>query len=246
MKHLVEGARHLGLALSDRQLSLFQAFYEILVEWNQLFNLTAITEYEQVQIRHFLDSLSCLVALRQQKYSKNDIPLSCIDIGSGAGFPGIPIKIYCPQIKIALLEATGKKVDFLKHVVSQLKLTDVTPLKGRAEEIAQVPEHREQYDVVLARAVAPLPVLAEYLLPFCRPGGIVIAQKGPSAQEETQAAEYAIAILGGRLKMVLPIELLGLAETRNLVLIEKSARTPAEYPRRPGIPLKRPLKRNPS
>jgi 16S rRNA (guanine527-N7)-methyltransferase len=243
MKQLAEGVRHLGLTLSDRQLSLFQTFYEILVDWNQQFNLTAITEYEQVQIRHFLDSLSCLVALRHQKYNKKDIPLSCIDIGSGAGFPGIPIKIYCPQIKLVLLEATGKKVNFLEHLITQLELNDIIPLRGRAEEVAQTPQHREQYDVVLARAVAPLPVLAEYLLPFCRPGGIVIAQKGASAQEETQAAEYAIAVLGGQLKTVLPIELLGLAEIRNLVLIEKSARTPAEYPRRPGIPSKRPLKR---
>ncbi|MBN1580053.1 MAG: 16S rRNA (guanine(527)-N(7))-methyltransferase RsmG [Anaerolineae bacterium] len=245
MKQLAEGARHLGLTMSDKQLNSFQTFYEILVQWNQQFNLTAITEYDQVQIRHFLDSLSCLVALRHQRYSKNDVPLSCIDIGSGAGFPGIPIKIYCPQIKIVLLEATSKKVDFLRHVITQLGLTEITPLKGRAEEVAQTSQHREQYDVVLARAVAPLPVLAEYLLPFCRPGGIVIAQKGASAQEETQAAEYAIAVLGGKLKTVLPIELLGLAETRNLVLIEKSARTPAKYPRRPGIPSKRPLKRTP-
>jgi 16S rRNA (guanine527-N7)-methyltransferase len=243
MKQLAEGARHLGLALSDKQLSSFQIFYETLVEWNQKFNLTAITEYDQVQIRHFLDSLSCLVAFKHQRYRKNDTPLSCIDIGSGAGFPGIPIKIYCPQIKITLLEATGKKVDFLEHVITQLGLDNITPLKGRAEEMAQNTHHREQYDVVLARAVAPLPVLAEYLLPFCRPGGIVIAQKGASAQEETQAAEYAIAVLGGQLKTVLQIELLGLAETRNLVLIEKSARTPSKYPRRPGIPSKRPLKR---
>ncbi len=242
MKQLVDGAQQLGLTLSERQRRAFQAYYETLVEWNQKFNLTAIIEYEQVQIRHFLDSLSCLLAFKYQRYDQADIPLSCIDVGSGAGFPGIPTKIYCPQIKMVLLEATGKKVEFLNHITTQLGLDEITPLKGRAEELGQTPAHREQYDVVLARAVAQLPILVEYLLPLCRPRGVVIAQKGASAQEELQAAEYAISVLGGRIKKVISVELLGLAEQRNLVLIEKIARTPAQYPRRPGIPSKRPLR----
>jgi 16S rRNA (guanine527-N7)-methyltransferase len=241
MEQLVAGALSLGLDISDKQLSTFQDFYEDLVEWNQRFNLTAITEYEQVQIRHFLDSLSCLLAFKQWAYDRTGSPLSCIDVGSGAGFPGLPLKIYCPQINMVLLEATGKKVTFLNHVIAHLGLKTVTPLRGRAEEVAQDPAHRERYDLVFARAVATLPILAEYTLPFCRLGALVVAQKGASAQEETQAAGHAISILGGELKKVIPIELLGLAETRNLVVISKVARTPPQYPRRPGMPAKRPL-----
>jgi 16S rRNA (guanine527-N7)-methyltransferase len=240
MERLEIGARSFGLTLTDRHLSMFQVLYQELVDWNQRFNLTAITEYEQVQIRHFLDSLSCLLPLRGQAGRAS--PLRCIDVGSGAGFPGLPLKIYCPRMHMVLLEATGKKVDFLSHVSARLGLSDVLTLKGRAEEVAHDSAHREEYDVVVARAVADLPVLAEYTLPFCALGGLVIAQKGASAQEEAQAAEYAISVLGGRMQQVVPVELLGLAEPRYLVVIEKVARTPAQYPRRPGMPAKRPLR----
>jgi 16S rRNA (guanine527-N7)-methyltransferase len=142
---------------------------------------------------------------------------------------------------MTLLEATGKKVDFLDHVIDHLGLLDIHAVKGRAEEVAHDTTFREQHDLVFARAVAELPVLAEYTLPFCRLGGLVIAQKGRSAQEEAQSAEYAISILGGQVQRVMPVELQGLAETRNLVVIEKVARTPIKYPRRPGMPAKRPL-----
>ncbi|MBN1933692.1 MAG: 16S rRNA (guanine(527)-N(7))-methyltransferase RsmG [Anaerolineae bacterium] len=243
MERLVEGTKHLGLALTQSQIGKFQDLYEILVEWNTRLNLTAITEYEQIQIRHFLDSLSCVLALKHQQYERNDVPLSCIDVGSGAGFPGLALKIYCPQIEMTLLEATGKKVDFIEFAIQHLGLKRIKAIKGRAEEVGQIPDHRERYDVVLARAVAELPVLAEYLLPLCRLGGLIVAQKGASAQEEIQTADYAISVLGGRLKKIMSIELLGLAEVRNLVLIEKVARTPDKYPRRPGMPAKRPLKR---
>ncbi len=239
MERLATGARSFGLTLTDKHLGMFQVLYQELVDWNERFNLTAITEYEQVQIRHFLDSLSCLLPLRGQ--SGKGAPLRCIDVGSGAGFPGLPLKIYCPRMHMVLLEATGKKVDFLVHVAARLGLSDVLALKGRAEEVAHDPAHREQYDLAVARAVAELSVLAEYTLPFCALGGLVIAQKGASAQEEAQAAEYAISLLGGRMQQVIPVELLGLAEPRYLVVIEKVARTPAQYPRRPGMPAKRPL-----
>lgn len=244
MERLVEGTRQLGLNLTRVQIEKFEDLYKILVEWNERFNLTAITEYEQVQIRHFLDSLSCVLAFKQQNFQPGDGPLACIDVGSGAGFPGLALKIYCPQIEMTLLEATGKKVEFAGFAIQHLGLKRIQAIKGRAEELGQALEHRECYDVVLARAVAELPVLVEYLLPLCRPGGLVIAQKGASAQEESQMAEYAISVLGGRLKKIVPIELSGLAETRNLVLIDKVARTPDKYPRRPGIPGKRPLKQH--
>lgn len=241
MDILIQGARQLGLVLNRAQVEAFDRLYRLLVEWNERFNLTAITEYDQVQIRHFLDSLSCVPMLRG--LARPERPLTCIDVGSGAGFPGLPIKIYCPQIDMTLLEATGKKVEFIEFAVQQLGLKRARAIKGRAEELGQMPEHRERYDVVVARAVAELPVLVEYLLPLCRLGGLVIAFKGASAQEEVQAAGYAISLLGGQLKKVVPVELLGLAETRNLVLIDKVARTPDTYPRRPGMPAKRPLRR---
>ncbi len=241
MERLQVGARHLGLPLSDRQLATFRLFYQELVEWNRRFNLTAITGYEQVQVRHFLDSLSCILAFRDRVRARRGT-LRCMDVGSGAGFPGIPIKIYCPALQVVLLEATRKKVGFLEHVVARLGLKGVRPLWGRAEQVAHLSEHREQYDLVVARAVAGLDVLAEYTLPFCRLGGLVVAQKAATAHEEIQVAGHALSVLGGRLLRVIPVELVGLAEVRNLVVIEKVARTPTRYPRRPGVPARRPLR----
>jgi 16S rRNA (guanine527-N7)-methyltransferase len=243
MDKLVAGARGLGLSLTDKQIAAFEVLYKELVSWNAKFNLTAITDYEQAQIRHFVDSLSCLMAIRKPVHPPPGRALRCIDVGSGAGFPGIPLKIYCPQIQMVLLEATGKKVTFMEHVIDTLGLQEIAALKGRAEETAQEPLHREQYDVVFARAVADLAVLAEYTIPFCALGGVVVAQKGASAAEEIQRAEHAISILGGQVQRVIGIELVGLAEARNLVVIEKVARTPVKYPRRPGMPAKRPLQR---
>ena len=243
MEHLVRGARSLGLNLTERQLDQFRILYRELVSWNERFNLTAITEYEQVQIRHLTDSLSCLVALQKGgPEGKALAPLRAIDVGSGAGFPGLPVKIVCPRMAMVLLEATAKKVRFIEHVVERMGLEDVRPLWGRAEEVAHDPAHRESYDLVLARAVAELPVLVEYTLPFCRLGGLVVAQKGASAQEEVHAAAYALPLLGGQLQQVILIELPGLAEARHLVVIKKVARTPDAYPRRTGVPAKRPLR----
>jgi 16S rRNA (guanine527-N7)-methyltransferase len=244
MDRLKSGAQSLGLSLTDQQLATFQVYYQELVGWNKKFNLTAITEYDQVQVRHFVDSLSCLLALPRPLSGRDGSPLRCIDVGSGAGFPGVPLKIYCSRLKLVLLEATAKKVGFLEHVVAHLGLEDVQPLWGRAEEVGRDVEHREAYDLVVARAVAELPVLAEYTLPLCRPGGCVVAQKGSSALEEAHSAAYALSLLGGRLRKVIPVELQGLAESRHLVLIDKVARTPDRYPRRPGIPAKRPLKKD--
>ena len=243
MDRLKSGAQSLGLTLTDQQLATFQVYYQELVGWNKKFNLTAITEYNQVQVRHFVDSLSCLLAMPRPLSGSDGGPPRCIDVGSGAGFPGLPLKIYCPHLVWVLLEATAKKVGFLEHVVAHLGLEDVHPLWGRAEEVAHDPEHREAYDLVVARAVADLPVLAEYTLPLCRPGGRVVAQKGISAQEEAQSAAHALSLLGGRLRKVIPVELQSLAESRHLVVIDKVARTPERYPRRAGIPSKRPLKR---
>jgi 16S rRNA (guanine527-N7)-methyltransferase len=240
MQRLVDGARALGLSLSADQLAAFQIYYEELVAWNQKFNLTAITDYEQVQIRHFLDSLSCLLA-KEVRAALGRPGSRTIDVGSGAGFPGVPLKLVWPHCRFTLLETTGKKVTFLEHLIDRLALPAVTPVKARAEELAHDPSHREQYDLVLSRAVAELPVVGEYSLPFCRVGGWVIVQKGEAGAAEAWAAEKALSLLGGELRRIVPVELPGLPEDRSLVVVEKVHPTPATYPRRPGIPSKRPL-----
>lgn len=242
MQRLIEGARTLGIALTPKQQAAFQCYYEELVAWNQKFNLTAITEYEQVQIRHFLDSLSCLLA-EETRLALNRPDARVIDVGSGAGLPGIPLKLVCPGTHMTLLEATGKKVAFLQHVVERLGLHRIEAIKARAEELAHEAAHRQQYDLVLARAVADLPVVVEYTLPFCKIGGWVIAQKGEAGAAEAWSAESSIHVLGGELRQVMPVELAGLPEDRSLVIIEKTSPTPGAYPRRPGVPRKRPLGR---
>ena len=241
MQRLIDGAQALGLHLTEAQQTSFQLYYEELVAWNEKFNLTAITEYEQVQIRHFLDALSCLQADETRVALSRPNP-RVIDVGAGAGFPGIPLKLVCPGIQLTLVESTGKKVTFLEHIVSKLNLRHVTPIQARAEELAHTPDHREQYDLALARAVAELPVLVEYTLPFCKLGGWVIAQKGESGAAEAWNAERSISLLGGELRQVMALELSGLPEDRSLVVIEKVSPTPDKYPRRTGIPSKRPIK----
>lgn len=238
MERLIRGAQELGVPLKESHLALFQTYYEELVAWNQRFNLTAITDYEGVQVRHFLDSLSCLLALPRAELQAG---ARVIDVGTGAGFPGVPLKIVCPGMRLTLLEATRKKVIFLEHLVHRLGLRNVEVLQVRAEELGQRTGHRERYDWALARAVAEMPTLVEYLLPLVRVGGAALAQKGEGGPAEVHPAERAICVLGGRLRKLVPVDLHGLAETRYLVLVDKVAPTPARYPRRPGVPAKRPL-----
>lgn len=238
MEKLIRGAQELGIALNKDHLSLFQTYYEELVEWNRRFNLTAITDYEGVQVRHFLDSLSCLLALPRAKLQAG---ARVIDVGTGAGFPGLPLKILCPGMRLTLLEAAQKKTVFLEHLIGRLGLREVEVVHGRAEELGASPRYRERYDWALARAVAEMPTLAEYLLPLVRVGGAALAQKGEGGPAEVHAAEEAIRILGGRVQRLVPVTLHGLAETRYLVVVDKVAATPERYPRRPGIPGKRPL-----
>ena len=247
MRLLAESARLIGLQLNDEHLGAFETYYRELVAWNKRFNLTAITDYDQVQVKHFLDSLTCLLAVRSPQ-SAVQVPAvdlgsstRVIDIGAGAGFPGLPLKIVYPDLRLTLLEATGKKVGFLEYVVSCLGLDGVEVIKGRAEEWGRHAAYRERYDLVLARAVARLPVLVEYALPFCRRGGLLVAHKGVDADAEAKMAEVAIATLGGDLRRIVHLELPHLAEVRSLVVIEKIAPTPEEYPRRPGIPSNRPI-----
>ncbi|MCC7352758.1 MAG: 16S rRNA (guanine(527)-N(7))-methyltransferase RsmG [Anaerolineae bacterium] len=251
MRRLADGARQIGLPLSPAVLRAFQTYRDELLEWNQRFNLTAVRDAEQVEIRHFLDSLTCLLALREIDGEQRDatafslLPgaaISALDVGSGAGFPGLPLKIVWPALRLTLLEATGKKAHFLEHIAARLGLTGVTIVNGRAEEVAHDPAHREAYDLVLARAVAELPELLEYTLPFARRGGWVLAPKGSAAHAEALAAETAMRRLGGHLHRLLSVEIPGLAETRCIVIVEKVAATPPEFPRRPGVPHKYPLR----
>jgi 16S rRNA (guanine527-N7)-methyltransferase len=194
------------------------------------------TDYEEVQVKHFLESLSCLQVLTPVAPQTR-----CIDIGAGAGFPSLPLKIVRPQMRLTLLEATGKKVLFLEHIVGELGLQEVEIIKGRAEALARQPAHREGYEVALARAVAQLPVLLEYALPLLAIGGIFVAQKGAEIENEAEAARSAMKILGGRMKEMKAVRLPGLEAPRHLAVAEKVAPTPQKYPRRTGIPAKRPL-----
>jgi 16S rRNA (guanine527-N7)-methyltransferase len=245
MERLVSGAQQLGLSLQPGQVTAFQKYTDELLEWNRRFNLTAVTEPEQVEVRHFLDSLSLLPALA----ALDGISLTALlnrsprtaDVGAGAGFPGLALRIAWPRLHLSLIEATGKKVRFMEHVASLLSLTEVQLMQGRAEELALREPYRASYDLVLARAVAPLPTLVEYLLPLARRGGRVVAYKGSAAHEEAMAAEHAIRLLGGRLRKLIPIEVPGLAETRVLVVIDKVSQTPDGFPRGRGMPRKQPL-----
>jgi 16S rRNA (guanine527-N7)-methyltransferase len=239
MERLIAGARELTIDLTDRHLVAFETCYRELIDWNQRFNLTAITDREGVLVRHFLDSLSCLQALPRAELAAG---AQVIDVGTGAGFPGLPLRMVCPGMRLTLLEATGKKVDFLENLVSVLKLKGVEVIHGRAEDLGRSPAHRERYDWAVARAVADMPTLVEYLLPLVRVGGAALAQKGEGAAAEVHRADAAIATLGGRVRQLVPVELHGVAETRYLVVVDKVAATPHRYPRRPGVPQKRPLK----
>lgn len=238
MEHLVTGAARLGLSLTEGQLASFEIYYRELVAWNERVNLTAVTACEEVQTRHFLDSLACSPVVPALPEGGR---MRAIDVGSGAGLPGLPLKIVWPGLRLTLLEATGKKVAFLEHLVGVLALEGVTVLHGRAEELAHDPAHRESYDLVLARALAQMATLAELTLPFSRPGGLVIAPKGADVAEEVRAAARAIALLGGRLRRVVPLDLSPLLSPRSLVVLDKVSATPGKYPRRPGVPAKKPL-----
>jgi len=239
MKKLVEGAGKLGIKLNSRQIRQFELYYRELIEWNERINLTAITDYSSVQVRHFLDSLTITLALPEEEVKRPDFNI--IDIGTGAGFPGVPLRILFPQPRLVLLEPTTKKTAFLHHIIHKLELQNVEVLNSRAEEAAHLPAYREQFALVLSRAVALLPTLVELTLPFCRIGGRFIAQKKGEIHQEVTRAKKAIAVLGGRLEQTKKIELEEFGDARYLVIIDKICSTPSEYPRRPGVPKRRPI-----
>jgi len=236
MEKLVHAAQQLfGIHLNGRQVAALITFERELLEWNKKFNLTAIRTAEGIRTKHFLDSFSCVLAWKENP------PKRLIDVGTGAGFPGIPLKILYPSMQLTLVESVGKKANFCRHAVETLKLEAVEVVAARAEEVGQMSAQRESYDWAVARAVANLPALVEYLLPLVQLGGCVLAQKGQSGPAEAHKAEKALKLLGGRMRKLIPVALPGVVEERYLVVVDKVAATPPQYPRQPGIPAKKPL-----
>ena len=239
MKQLIEGAGKLGIRLNARQVKQFELYYRELIDWNRKMNLTAITDYSSVQVKHFLDSLTVTMALPQEEMERPDFDI--IDIGTGAGFPGVPLKILLPRPRLVLIEPTAKKTAFLRHIIEKLELENIEISNSRAEEAAHLPLYREQFALVLSRAVALLPGLVELTLPFCRIWGRFVAQKKGDLDEEVNGAKKAIATLGGKLNQIKRIELDEFEDVRYLVIVDKICATPNKYPRRPGLPRRRPI-----
>jgi 16S rRNA (guanine527-N7)-methyltransferase len=235
MDELARWAMTYGLAMTGQQLDQFAAYEALLLEWNERMALTAIRQTGDIRIRHFLDSLTCVIATGPLD------GLSLIDVGSGAGFPGLPLKILYPSMRLTLVESVAKKARFLELVVETLGLDRVTVVAERAEVLGRDPTFREQFDWATARALAELRVLAELLLPFCRVSGHLLAQKGASAAAEVATAGPAIRALGGGEPSLTAVQLPEVAQPHYLVVIPKIAPTVDRYPRRPGIPAKRPL-----
>ena len=234
---LFRGAEELGVGLNTRMLETFQDFHRELADWNTRMNLTSISAWEDVQTRHFLDSLSVVRATGKEFLETAKF----IDIGSGGGFPGVPLKIAFPESSATLVESTGKKAAFLSHLVTALGLDDVRILGDRAETLGKRTDLREAFDLVLCRAVAKLPTVVEITLPYCRIGGLVVLHKGSDAERELAVSRTAIKKLGGKFKEICRVDLSRLDDDRYLIVIEKVLDSPQEYPRRPGMPAKRPL-----
>lgn len=227
--------QELNIQLDDRQMEQFNTYYELLVEWNKVMNLTGITEKEEVNEKHFIDSLSVVKAI-----DVNSIH-SVIDIGTGAGFPGIPLKIAFPHLKIVLLDSLNKRINFLNTVIDTLGLENIYTIHGRAEDYAKQTEYREQFDVCVSRAVANLSTLSEYCIPYVKTGGMFIPYKSGEIDEELLNAKKAIHILGGKLEDVVKFQLPNSEINRSFVIISKKMNTSKKYPRKAGLPTKEPL-----
>ena len=237
METLAQGAGETGVFLTGNQLDQFETYYQELAQWNRRVNLTSITGYQEVQAGHFLDSLTVCLAAPESMSSRSRV----VDVGAGGGFPGLPLKLAFPGIHLVLMDSAGKKAAFLEHLVCLLELDGVEVLTGRAEDLAHRPQLRESFDLALARGLARLPVLLEYSLPFCRMGGKTVAHKHGGLDEEIKSASRALETLGGRLDSEVPVQVTGLTDNRVLVVVHKVAATPDMYPRRTGVPAKRPL-----
>lgn len=229
------GLQQLHIALSEKQMEQFLQYYELLVEKNKVMNLTAITEFDEVVEKHFLDSVS----LTKQLYLHQ--PLKVLDLGTGAGFPGIPLKIVFPELEITLMDSLNKRVLFLQDVISSLQLENIEAVHGRAEEAARNKKYRESFDLCVSRAVANISTLSEYCLPFVKIGGSFISYKSSTIEDELEDGKKGIAILGGKVKDVYKFTLPDSELQRSFVIIEKEKKTPKAYPRKAGTPSKEPL-----
>ncbi len=225
----------LNIQLNEKQMYQFKFYYEMLIETNKVMNLTAITEYNEVVDKHFVDSLSLIQAIDLNR------PLKMIDVGTGAGFPGIPLKIAFPQLRIVLLDSLNKRINFLNRVIEALELTDIKTIHGRAEDFGRNPEYRERFDLCVSRAVANLSTLSEYCLPFVQVGGHFIPYKSGKIQEEMEASRRAVTLLGGNIAECLSYNLADTDMERSLVIIDKVKPTKKAYPRKAGKPSKEPL-----
>lgn len=238
MDLLREGARRLGLTLTAKQEEQFARYCRELLAWNLKMNLTAIVNYEDVQVKHFLDSLTPTLAVHDRLSQGGPL----LDVGAGGGFPGIPLKIAYPHVSLTLMDSVGKKGTFLQHIISDLELDDTSIHIGRAEEGAMEPHLREKFDVVVSRGVAPMRILMELTLPYCTQGGATAVLKKGDIEPEVGNSMHAMELLGGRLRQVVPVEgIEGLEDDRVVVVVDKVSATPAKYPRRPGLPQKHPL-----
>ncbi|MCC2255611.1 16S rRNA (guanine(527)-N(7))-methyltransferase RsmG [Ruminococcus sp. CLA-AA-H200] len=226
---------NLGITLTERQKEQFDRYYEMLTEWNRVMNLTGITDYDEVNLKHFTDSLT-IVRIK----NVNEIS-TLIDVGTGAGFPGIPIKIVFPHIKVVLLDSLNKRIRFLNAVAEELNLENVETLHGRAEDFARKKEYRERFDLCVSRAVANLSTLSEYCLPFVNKGGSFVSYKGSISDEELHDSKRAVEILGGKIVKCDKFMLGDTDNRRTLLEIEKVKNTPGKYPRKAGVPSKEPI-----
>lgn len=232
---LASGASEIGIELSEKQLKQFEKYYLMIVNTNKSLNLTSIVEEKDFAVKHFIDSLTCLKAVIF------DNQMSLLDVGSGAGFPGIPIKICRPDLRVTLIDSLEKRVNFLNEAISGLDMDHIEAVHARVEDMGRNKDYREKYDRVVARAVANLGVLAEYCLPPLKVGGIFLAMKGPKLEEEIIKSQKAVTILGGVVESTLALHLPFSGDERNLVLIRKITLSPEKYPRRAGVPTKKPL-----
>ncbi len=229
--------KQLHLELSKKQILQFISYYELLIDWNSRMNLTAITEFEDVLKKHFIDSLSLISAVSDLAQKQYDL----IDVGTGAGFPGIPLKIAFPNLKITLLDSLNKRIQFLNEVICKLELQDIEAVHGRAEDFAKPDQFRERYDLCVSRAVANLATLSEYCIPFVKPGGFFISYKSEKVNVELEEAKKAISVLGGSFQKNIEFLLPHSDITRNFIVIQKKNKTPLKYPRKAGLPSKEPI-----